>query len=148
MSAPNYQRSRRVLQALVQGLDPETRQELPTDTVLNRIDVVRALLTALSALEDMNARALRRALLPESVGKTWTDDEEHQLREEYGQGTPTPDIATRHARTVRAIEARLQRLGLLSAEQRTTSDSFMGGPDSKPPDKPQGAGQIGAHPQE
>jgi hypothetical protein len=126
MSGQNYRRSGLVLQALVQGLDPETGQELPKDTVLNRVDVMRALLTALSALEGMNARLLRRALLPESVGKTWSEEEESQLRKEYKQDIPIPEIAAKHRRTVRAIEARLQRAGLLRPEQRTTSDSFFG----------------------
>ena len=70
MSAPNYQKSKQVLQALVQGIDPEKGTDLPADTVLNRVDVVRALLAAIDALEAVTARAQRRAQLPESVGKT------------------------------------------------------------------------------
>ena len=46
--------------------------------------------------------------------------------EEYSQDTPIPDIAIKHGRTVRAIEARLERLGLLRADQRTTNNSFLG----------------------
>jgi hypothetical protein len=68
MSASNYKRSREVLQALIQGVDPNTGTELPADTVLNRVDVVRALLTAVGALDSVTARALRRAQLPDSVG--------------------------------------------------------------------------------
>jgi len=131
VSGQNYRRSQQVLQALVQGLDPETGQELPEDTILNRADVIRAILTAIGALESMQARALRRAQLPESVGKTWSDEEEKQLRKEFKQATPIPDIAAKHGRTVRAIEARLQRLGLITLEQRTTSDSFLGGTEPK-----------------
>lgn len=80
-SAPNYQRSRQILQALVQGVDPEKGSELPADTVLNRVDVVRALLTAIDALDSVSARALRRAQLPESVGKRWSEEDERQLKE-------------------------------------------------------------------
>jgi hypothetical protein len=69
MSAPNYQRSRQVLQALVQGVDPETSAELPMDTLLNRVDVVRALLAAIEALDAVSARALRRAQLPGSEAR-------------------------------------------------------------------------------
>ena len=131
MSASNYQRSRQVLQTLVQGADPETGTELPKDTVLNRVDVVRALLAAIEALDSVNARALRRAQLPESVGKSWSKGEELQLKEEFTGGELVPDIATKHGRTVRAIEARLERLGLLRADQRTTNDSFLGGRGAK-----------------
>jgi hypothetical protein len=125
MSTQNYQRARRVLEALVHGVDPEKGCELRADTVLNRVDVVRALLTAIDALEAVNARALRRAQLPESVGKTWSEDEERRLREEFAAGEPVPLIANKHSRTIRAIEARLERLGLLRADQRTTQDSFL-----------------------
>ena len=131
MSAPNYERSRQVLQALVQGVDPETSAELPMDTVLNRVDVVRTLLAAIDALDAVSARALRRAQLPRSVGKTWSDEEVRQLKAEFAGGEPVPVIATKHGRTVRAIEARLERLGLLRADQRTTNNSFLGGSGAK-----------------
>ena len=126
MSAPNFQRSRQVLQALVQGVDPETSAELPMDTVLNRVDVVRALLAAIEALDAVRARAVRRAQLPGSVGKTWSDEEERQLKAEFAGGEPVTVIATKHGRTVRAIESRLERLGLLRADLRTTNNSFLG----------------------
>lgn len=131
MSAPNYQKSKQVLQALVQGIDPEKGTDLPADTVLNRVDVVRALLAAIDALEAVTARAQRRAQLPESVGKTWSKAEEQQLKEEFTADEPVPLIASKHGRTIRAIEARLERLGLLRPEQRTTSSLFLGGNDAK-----------------
>lgn len=131
MSASNYQRSRQVLQTLVQGADPETGADLPGDTVLNRVDVVRALLAAIEALDSVNARALRRAQLPESVGKPWSEGEERQLKAEFARSESVPDMATKHGRTVRAIEARLERLGLLRTDQRTTNDSFLGGSGAK-----------------
>ena len=131
MSAPNYQRSKQVLQALVQGIDPDKGTELPADTVLNRVDVVRALLAAIAALEAMTARAQRRAQLPQSVGKTWSEAEEQQLKEEFTADEPVQLIASKHGRTVRAIEARLERLGLLRPDQRTTSSLFLSGSDAK-----------------
>jgi hypothetical protein len=124
MSAPQFQRSKQVLEALVQGVDPENGSDLPADTVLNRVDVVRALLAAIAALDAVSARALRRAQLPESVGKTWSDDEERQLKEEFATAEPLPHIAAKHGRTVRAIEARLERLGLLRPDQRSTQSIF------------------------
>ena len=131
MSAPNYQRSKQVLQALIQGVDPDKGTELPADTVLNRVDVVRALLAAISALDAVTARAQRRAQLPASVGKTWSETEEHQLKEEFARSEPIRLIATKHGRTVRAIEARLERLGLLRPDQRTTAGPFLSGGDTR-----------------
>jgi hypothetical protein len=126
-----YQKARAVLQSLIQGLDPETGAELPKDTIVNRIEVNRSMLVAVTAMEQVAARVLRRAQLPESVGKTWTDEEERQLKAEFENSEPIPLIATKHARTIRAIEARLELLGLLRADQRTTSNSFTGSPSRK-----------------
>jgi hypothetical protein len=126
-----YQKARAVLQSLIQGLDPESGAELSRDAIVNRIEINRSMLTAVKAIEQVEARQLRRAQLPESVGKTWTDDEQQQLRTEFANSEPIELIATKHGRTVRAIESRLELLGLLSADQRTTSNSFMGAPSRR-----------------
>jgi len=60
---------------------------------------------AVRAMEQVEGRMLRRALLPESVGKTWTADEEQQLKEAFERSESVADIATRHERKIRAIEA-------------------------------------------
>jgi len=129
MSAPKYQRAKEVLQTIVQGMDPNKGTELPADSVLNRADVMRALLAAIEALEVQTLRAQRRAQLPKSVGKTWSESEELQLKEEFAADEPVLLIASKHDRTVRAIEARLEKLGLLRADQRTTGDAFLRGTD-------------------
>jgi len=124
------QRARKILQALVQGVDPTTGAELEAGTVLQRADVLRALLAGVAALEQISARAQRRAQLPENVGLPWSSDEERMLVSEFQSGDPLSDIASKHGRTLRAIEARLERLGLITAEQRTTNNSFTGSPAS------------------
>ena len=126
-----YRRARAVLQSLIQGLDPETGTELPQDAIVNRIEINRSMHVAVTAMEQAEARMLRRAQLPESVGKTWTDEEEQQLKTEFASAEPIPLIATKHGRTIRAIEARLERLGLLRPDQRTTGDSFTSPPSGK-----------------
>jgi hypothetical protein len=120
------QRARQILHALVQGVDPLTGEELPSGTILQEADVLRALLAGVSALELMEARAQRRAQLPGNVGRTWSEDEERSLVEAFKSGESPADIADRHGRTVRAIEARLEKLGLLTAEERSTTNSFTG----------------------
>lgn len=131
MTPPSSQKARQVLQALIDGVDPNSGTDLPNDAVLNRPDVIRALLASISALDAVQARAQRRAQLPAGVGKSWSDDEERRLREEFTNGDPVSVIATKHARTIRAIEARLERVGLLRADQRTTHNSFVGGPSGR-----------------
>jgi len=122
------QRARHILQALVQGVDPLTGEELPHGTVLQEADVIRALLSGIAALEQTAARAQRRAQLPGNVGQPWSVDEEATLITAFKSGESLPNIAARHGRTLRAIEARLERMGLLTAEQRSTDNSFAGTP--------------------
>ena len=128
------QRARKILQSLVQGVDPRTGEELAPGSVLQQAEVLRALLAGVAALDQVGARAHRRAQLPEKVGSPWTADEESSLVTAFQAGDPLPDIASRHGRTLRAIEARLERLGLLSAEQRVTNNSFTGSPVSRATD--------------
>jgi len=132
------QRARKILQSLVQGIDPTTGEEMAAGTVLQQADVLRALLAGVMALEQISARAQRRAQLPDNVGRSWTPDEERALVTAFQAGDPLTDIAVKHGRTLRAIEARLERLGLLTAEQRVTNNSFTGSPTvratgSRPP---------------
>ena len=132
------QRARHILQALVQGIDPLTGEELAPGTVLQQADVLRALLAGVAALEQTAARAQRRAQLPGNVGRSWSADEESSLVTAFKAGDALAEIATRHGRTLRAIEARLERLGLLKPEERSTNNSFVtpatgGASRSQPP---------------
>lgn len=120
-----FLRARVILDSLVQGIHPETGGELPEDSVVNEIDINRAMATAVLALDQISARIARRAQLPESVGKTWTEEEERRLTDEFSRSEPIPLIATKHGRTIRAIEARLEKLGLLTADQRVTANPLL-----------------------
>src|SRR5207237_7359042 len=60
MSASDYQRSRQVQQALVQGVDPDQGPARSAGTVLNRVDVARTLLMAIEALEAVKDRKSTR----------------------------------------------------------------------------------------
>lgn len=115
-------RSQEIIQGLIQGVDPNG-EEIPKDSVLNRIEVVRALLTANAALTLTQVRDARRALLPSNVGRPWTQEEEATLAEARKENMPVKDIAAMHGRTIRSIEARLVGLGLMRNSERTTGDT-------------------------
>lgn len=122
----NEVRAREILQFLLQGFDPTTGEELPNGTVLQQVDVLRALLAGIEALEKMAARAQRRAQLPGNVGGEWSAEEEEKLKVAFNSGASIPDIASLHGRTPRAIQARLHKLGLLvlTSEQQS-SPTFL-----------------------
>jgi hypothetical protein len=127
----NNEKALEIIKALILGLDPETNEALPKSSVLNRSDVLRAFLAATAALEQVMARSARRAMLPSGVGRSWTDEEEQQLRAMFEDKIPVKDIAEKHRRTVRAIEARLEKNGLITSDQRTTNSNFLGATPSR-----------------
>ncbi len=116
--------ARQILTSLIEGRNPGLEDRLPPDCVIHRVDVMRALLLGASALEVVDVRTKRRALLPGNVGRAWTTTEEEQLRVEFAAKEPLQVVAGKHRRTLRAVEARLQRMGLITAEQRTTRGGF------------------------
>lgn len=117
-------RARDILYSLANGLHPETQDELPKNTILEDANVVRALLVGVANVEQGMNRAARRAQLPQNIGRTWTEAENSQLLDAFQAGHSAADIAARHGRTVRAIEARLEKLGLITTDQRITQDRF------------------------
>lgn len=118
------QKAREILEALVNGVDPTTGHELPASTVMGSADVVRALVIGVDALKDIVARASRRKQLPRNIGKSWSKEEVDRLIAERKAGKPLEEIASDHGRTPRAIEARLEILGLITPDERTTVDRF------------------------
>ena len=118
---------RKVLKALIAGLDPESAEPLPNESVLHQAEVIRALLAGFNALDQAAARAQRRSQLPDNVGSAWTTEEEAKLVAAFKSGDSPEVIAQKHGRTLRAIEARLQKLGLITEAERTTRGGFTSG---------------------
>jgi hypothetical protein len=131
MARANSANAKRVLTALIDGVHPETGAELKNESILQSVGVLRCLMTARDALATVEARELRRAQLPSGVGKTWTDEEEQQLVTQFQAGETLENIAQSHSRTVRAIEARLERMGLITASERVTNNNFFGASNLK-----------------
>ena len=120
-----FANARKILESLQQGIDPETNRELPKNSIVNNIVVNRAIALSVMAIDQIVTRMERRAQLPTNVGRSWSKEEERALVALYEAGTPVADIAVHHGRTVRAIEARLEHLGLLKAAERTTERTFF-----------------------
>ena len=126
-----FQRARVVIQSLVQGVLPGSGKDLPKDSIVNEVEVTRALGTAIMAIDQVSTRLARRAQLPESVGKPWTVEEERRLGVAFARGETIAEISTTHGRTARAIEARLEKLGLLTPDPGTASPPYKKNQDSK-----------------
>jgi DNA-binding NarL/FixJ family response regulator len=118
------QRARQILHSLVNGADPFTGTELSVGTVLQHVDVLRALLAGCSALDERTARANRRAQQPRTIGQAWTPEEQERLIQAFKSGENLEQVAARHGRTLRGLESRLEMLGMLTTGQRTTENRF------------------------
>ena len=121
---PQLDKARGMFDWLQQGFNPHTHEELPRDSIVNDIDVNRAIGTAIMAIDLLRDRLARRALLPKSVGKSWTEEEEQLLRSEFSRGMDADKIAKAHNRTLRAIETRAVKLGLMKSNDRITDNAF------------------------
>ncbi len=113
----------KIIDALANGIDPETGEILPSQSTFNSPQVIRALFVAMSALERAARRADRDNSLPKNAGRSWSDEEDKQLLAIFDSGTPAKEIALRHFRSLGAITSRLVRLGRIkdSTEVRASA---------------------------
>ena len=116
-----------ILTALAQGVHPLTGEVLPADCPYHSAEIVRALYGAVRSLESARPTEARdgAAIRPRegalaNAGKPWSVDEDRQLLVEFDAGKTVKECATAHQRTQAGIEARLEKLGRLKSEDRTT----------------------------
>lgn len=100
-------RAKEIVRILADGINPETGELLPEDSVYNSPEVIRALFTILEAVRSPSGKSSMQ-----NAGNPWTDMEEDQLRNEFNSDMRISDIAKEHGRSRGAIESRLERLGL------------------------------------
>jgi len=117
--------ARHILNMLAQGLDPWSGARLELASVCTRKDVVEALGLGICALDAEALRQRRRAQLPQNLGRPWSEAEEQRLGESFRAGQGLRSIAAEHRRTLAAIEARLEHLGLLAPELRVTRNRYV-----------------------
>lgn len=108
----------KIIRILADGIDPTTGEMFNDDSPYQHPQVIRALFTAIKALEKIEERQKRERKLPSHAGMPWSDEEDKQLVSAFKQGVLVEDLARKHQRTKGAIESRLAKHGLI--EQKTT----------------------------
>jgi hypothetical protein len=101
----------KVIRALAEGVNPETRELLQADSVCRNPQAVMALNRALAALVRQQERELKK---PTSAGHYWSRAEDQQICEELRKGMDFEEIAKTHQRTVASIIVRLVKLGKIA----------------------------------
>jgi len=123
-----------IVSALASGVNPLTGEIFAVDSPYQSPDVIRALYSALRALEATGRRRTRGpAAASSNAGKPWSEDEDRQLLTGFDGGRPLAELAQAHGRTRGGIQARLIRHGRLAPE----GDRPIGGPGKW---RPGGAG--------
>lgn len=134
-------RAHTLISALANGIHPSTGERFAPDSPYQQAEIVRALYCALRALEAQSAAPLSKdsssakTPAPEkpmpatsgakgNAGKPWTADEERQLVASFDAGVLPGEIAKQHRRSIAGIEARLEKLGRLRPDQRTTTSRY------------------------
>lgn len=75
------------------------------------LSVIRDGVEPNEAMEAFEAE--KRSRRKSGIGRSWTEEEEAQLRDEFEREVSIAEIARRHERTAGGIRARLKRLGML-----------------------------------
>ena len=104
-------RALEIVRALADGTDPYTGEVYPADSPYQNAETVRALFTAIDALEKTERRRKRKRDLPERAGEPWDDEEDSVLIKRFEEDVGVKEIAVEHKRTEGAIRSRLKKLG-------------------------------------
>jgi hypothetical protein len=111
------QQAIKVMQALLDGTNPDTGAVLPADSVLHSPTVIRALARLVLSLEYCEGRSQeKKRKLPPNAGRPWAPEEDAQVCDELGKGISVAEMARSHGRTNGAIWSRLVRLGKIAPE--------------------------------
>ncbi len=117
-------KAREILQALLDGVDPESGELLPDDSVFCEPNVIRALHHAIFAMSEragMDDDVLKNGIQnnkpkPENAGKPWNKEEDEQVLEMYKSGVSISVIARQLGRSHTSIRCRLVSVGMYASQ--------------------------------
>lgn len=119
--------AKELLPSLIEGRNPVSGECIPSERIVHHSDVLRTLPLGVGAIDAMGARTKRRAALRENVDHARSVQEDERLRSEFATLEPLGTIAATHGTTQCAIEAQVQRMGLIMAKERTTREGYAAG---------------------
>ena len=111
-----------ILQSLANGIDPITGKTLPSDSLYNNPDIIRALFICVQyvrsqQLEEKQAINLSGGL-PKNAGLPWTDDLKRELASGFKAGCSPAALADKFGRSKGAVTSELRKQGLISDEEK------------------------------
>lgn len=110
----NNQEAIKMIEALIDGINPLSDEPLASNSLCLNSDIQRALHATIPALENMIKADLRRANLPVNAGQPWTEEQDKQLAEAFDNGDAITTLVAQHQRTRGSINSRLIKLGKIT----------------------------------
>ncbi len=123
----NTSQALEMINALADGIDPVTGEEMADASPYQHPQVVSALYVAVRQLESALRREKIKSTLPANAGLSWTDDEDRKLIEKFKAGMSVEDLVKSHQRTYGAIRTRLVQHGLLEPQYPTEAITAIKG---------------------
>ena len=111
------ERAKEILMILSDGVDPITGEIFPEESPYHHPDVIRALMTSVYHLEQIQRREKRKRNLPDNAGKRWTADEINSLMDDFEQGLSVKELSGKFQRTRTSIHSKLLQLGKIELER-------------------------------
>ena len=117
----------KVIEALANGTNPITGEELSSESLYNDPIVIRAMFAVLQDLKQSSkVKKTKRTIeqrqrenesngLPTNAGLPWTPEQRERLSEQFSSGTTIAALAEEYGRTRNAITAELKKQGLIEA---------------------------------
>ncbi|MDV6254366.1 hypothetical protein [Vibrio sp. EA2] len=115
-----------IIDALANGIDPNTGECFPDDSPYNNPDVIRALFYVLrnkptqkkhkKSLEEKQQENISKGL-PKNYGLPWTDDAVEYVINQYQANVPLDEIAQGVARKPNSIIGLLKKKAVITEEQ-------------------------------
>ncbi|BDU40377.1 conserved hypothetical protein [Vibrio nigripulchritudo MADA3029] len=115
-----------IVEALANGINPQTGEVLPSESPYNSPDVIRALFYTLDFVKNPPKKAtkVKKSLeqkqednvangLPKNAGLPWSQEQRDDLRTQFISGVGITVLAENHGRTNGAITSELKKQGLI-----------------------------------
>lgn len=111
--------NRAILEALANGVDPMTGEVFPAGSPYNRPEVIRALYSAVLAMDESPEPApspsrKSKKPLPPKHGESWSEKDDQALAAAFDAGVKPADLAKKFERSRGSITSRLMRLGKIA----------------------------------
>jgi hypothetical protein len=124
-----------ILKCLANGIDPETGEELPKDSIAHKPETIRAFYSLVDELSNRQVGSKKKPTEAEKIQKniemgkpqrsnlSWSEEERAELTSLFNSKYSIEDLSEKLQRTSLAIATQLENMGLITKEK---TDQYRG----------------------